>query len=54
MVDGVGTTLCAYTSGGQLLTEDSPFGSNTVTNTYINRLRTGRVLQQPAVLWTAG
>jgi len=33
MVDGVGTTLYAYTSGGQLLTEDSPFASNTVTNT---------------------
>src|SRR6266404_9876283 len=33
LVDGVGTTLYAYTSGGQLLTEDSPFASNTVTNT---------------------
>ncbi len=54
MVDGVGTTLYTYTGGGQLFTEDSPFASDTVTNTYLNRLRTSLVLQQPTGLWTNG
>jgi len=54
MVDGVGTTLYTYTSGGQLFTEDGPFASDTVTNTYVNRLRTRLVLQQPTGLWTNG
>src|SRR3954468_14242458 len=33
----------AYNAGNQLLTEDRPFASDTVTNTYINRLRLGLV-----------
>src|SRR5712691_9979506 len=37
MLDGAGTTLYAYTSGGQLFTEDGPFASDTVTNTFVNR-----------------
>ncbi len=39
MVDGVGTTKYTYTVGGQFLTEDGPFASDTLTNTYTNRLR---------------
>jgi RHS repeat-associated protein len=54
MVDAVGTTKYTYTTGGQLLTEDGPFASDTVSNTYLNRLRTGLALGQPAGLWTNG
>ena len=52
MVDGSGTTAYAYTSGNQLLTESQPFASSTVTNTYVNRLRTRLSLQQPTGVWT--
>ena len=52
MVDGSGTTAYAYTSGNQLLTESQPFASGTVTNIYVNRLRTRLSLQQPAGVWT--
>ncbi|MCW5554890.1 MAG: hypothetical protein KIS67_22345 [Verrucomicrobiae bacterium] len=34
MVDAVGTTKYAYTAGGQLWTEDGPFSSDTVTNSF--------------------
>jgi RHS repeat-associated protein len=54
MVDGVGTTAYTYTTGDQLLTEDGPWASDTVTNTYVNRLRTGLALAQPAGFWTNG
>ena len=54
MVDGVGTTKYTYTAAGQLLTEDGPFASDTVTNVYSNRLRTGLGLQQPTGAWTNG
>src|SRR5207244_1017080 len=54
MIDAVGTTAYTYTSGGQLLTEDGPFASDTVTNTYANRLRTALALQQPTGAWTNG
>jgi RHS repeat-associated protein len=54
MVDAVGTTVYSYTAGGQLLTEDGPFSSDTVTNTYQNRLRVGLGLQQPTGNWTNG
>jgi YD repeat-containing protein len=47
MVDAAGTTVFTWTAGNQLLTEDGPFGSDTVTNIYVNRLRTGLSLQQP-------
>jgi len=36
------------------LTEDGPFASDTVTNTYLNRLRTALSLQQPTGAWTNG
>ena len=37
MVDAAGTTKYTYTAANQLLTEDGPFTSDTVTNTYVNR-----------------
>ncbi len=52
MVDGVGTTKYTYTATGQLRTEDGPFASDTVTNTYFNRMRVGMDLQQPTGVWT--
>jgi RHS repeat-associated protein len=52
MVAGVGTTKYTYTAAGQLLTEDGPFASDTVTNVYSNRLRTILSLQQPTSVWT--
>ena len=54
MVDAVGTTKYTYTVGDQLLTEDGPFASNNVTNTYLNRLRTALSLGQPTGVWTNG
>ena len=47
MVDSLGTTRYTYDAAGQLLTEDGPFTSDTVTNTYSNRRRVGLSLQQP-------
>jgi len=52
MVDASGTTAYTYTLGNQLLTEDGPFPSDTITNIYVNRLRTELDLQQPLGLWT--
>jgi hypothetical protein len=46
-VDAVGTTLYGFASGGQLWTEDNPWASDIVTNTYSHRLRVGLDLQQP-------
>jgi len=54
MVDAVGTNYYYYTSGNQLRVEDGPFASDSVTNTYQNRLRTGLALQQPTGAWTNG
>jgi YD repeat-containing protein len=55
MVDGVGTTIYGYDEAGQLLTEDGPWPSDTVTYAYTNRLRTGLSLAQPsASAWTNG
>jgi RHS repeat-associated protein len=54
MVDSVGTTVYAYTPGGELFTEDGPFASDTVTNTYLNRLRAALALQQLSGAWTNG
>src|SRR5438270_7692303 len=54
MVDAVGTTIYTYDAAGQLLTEDGPFSSDTVTNTYSNRLRVGLALGQPVGYWTNG
>jgi RHS repeat-associated protein len=52
MVDASGTNKYTYTAGNQLLTDDGPFASDTITNTYVNRLRTRLDLQQPTGLWT--
>src|SRR5438128_2994678 len=54
MVDAAGTTVYSYTAGNQLLSEDGPHASDTVTNTYVNRLRTALSLQQPTGAWTNG
>ena len=54
MVDAAGTTTYSYAAGGQLWTEDGPWSSDTVTNTYSYRLRTALSLQQPTGLWTNG
>ena len=54
MVDTSGTTSYAYTPGGELWTETGPFASDTVTNTYVNRLRVAMALQQPSGVWTNG
>ncbi len=42
MVDAAGTTHYGYTAMSQLLTEDGPFASDTVTSLYNNGLRMGR------------
>jgi YD repeat-containing protein len=52
MVDASGTNAYSWTLGNQLLTEAGPWASDTVTNTYTNRLRTSLVLQQPTGVWT--
>jgi len=52
MVDALGTSMFTYTLGNQLLTEVGPFADDAMTNTYVNRLRTSLVLQQPSGLWT--
>ena len=54
MVDASGTTVYAYTIGGHLWTEDGPFASDTVTNTYVNRQRVALALAQPTGFWTNG
>jgi RHS repeat-associated protein len=54
MVDAAGTNNYTYTIGGQLLTEGGVFASDTVTNTYLNRLRTALSLAQPSGSWTNG
>jgi YD repeat-containing protein len=41
-------------AAGQLLTENGPFASDTVTNTYSNRRRIALSLQQPSGTWTNG
>jgi YD repeat-containing protein len=52
MVDAAGTTKFTYTAGNQLLTEDGPYANDTLTNTYVNRLRSKLNLQQPTGMWT--
>ena len=54
MVDAMGTNKYTYASGRQLLTQDGPFVSDTVTNSYSNRLRRGLSLQQATGVWTNG
>src|SRR6266566_917184 len=54
MIDSVGTTKFTWTAGDQLATEDGPWASDTVTNTYNNRFRSALSLQQPTGTWTNG
>src|SRR5947209_16397998 len=54
IVDAVGTTVYSSDAAGQLLTEDGPFASDTVTNAYSARLRVRLSLGQPAGYWTNG
>ena len=54
MVDNVGATKFTWTAGNQLATEDGPWASDTVTNTYNNRFRSALSLQQPTGAWTNG
>ena len=46
-MDGIGTTVYTFDAAGQLLTEDGLFASDTVTNTYANRMRVAMALAQP-------
>ena len=46
-VDAAGTTAFSWLAGGLLFTEDGPWASDTVTNSYTRRLRTGLGLLQP-------
>jgi YD repeat-containing protein len=50
----VGVTVYSYDVAGELLTTSGPFGSDTITNTYVNRLRTALSLQEPTGTWTDG
>ena len=55
MVDAAGTTKCTYTSAGNLLTEDGPWTSDTVTYAYhstVPGLRTSLTAQQPSSSWS--
>jgi RHS repeat-associated protein len=51
MLDAVGTTTFNYTPAGQLASEDGPWANDTVTNTYVQGLRTAMSLNsQPSTL----
>ena len=39
------TSSFTYTKGNQLLTETAPWANSTLTNKYVNRLRTGLSLK---------
>ncbi len=53
MLDAVGTTRYSYDSIGQILSEDGPWPSDTMSYTYTNRLRKGLTLLVPyAATWT--
>lgn len=54
LVDAVGTNVYTYDAASQLLSEDGPWASDTVTYTYAQRLRTSLTLQQPTGSWTNG
>jgi hypothetical protein len=54
VVDAVGTARYMYTACNRLRTEDGPFASDILTNTYTHRLRTRLDLQQPTGIWTNG
>jgi len=48
IVDGVGTTRYSYNAASQLLSEGGLWQDDTVSYTYLNRLRIGLSLAQPA------
>jgi RHS repeat-associated protein len=51
MLDAIGTTAFSYTPAGQLAGEDGPWANDTVTNTYVQGLRTAMSLHsQPSTL----
>jgi len=52
MVDAVGTTVYAYDTVNELLSEAGPWANDTVSYTYANRLRTGLSLSQPSGSWS--
>lgn len=53
MVDAVGTSIYSYNPIGQILSEDGPWASDTVSYTYTNRLRATLNLAQPSgSAWT--
>ncbi len=55
MVDAVGTTVYGYDAAGQLLSEDGPWASDTVSYTYQHRLRTGMSVAAPnGSAWAQG
>ena len=55
MVDAVGTSKYTYDGAGQILSEDGPWDSDTVSYTYSARLRSSLNLFQPgASAWTNG
>jgi RHS repeat-associated protein len=47
MLDGIGTSAYTYNSAGQLLSEDGPYASDTVSYTYVNRLRSSLSVLAP-------
>jgi hypothetical protein len=55
MIDASGTNKFTYNANGDLLTEDGPFASDTVTYGYsasVPHLRTSLTLQQPTGNWS--
>jgi RHS repeat-associated protein len=51
MIDAVGTNIFTYSGSGQLVTEDGPFASDTISSIYWNRMRTNLSLVQPTGVW---
>jgi len=54
MLDASVTSTYAYTVAGQVYTEDGPFASDTVTNTYVDRIQPALALHQPTGACTNG
>lgn len=52
--DAVGTNVFTYNAANQLLTEDAPWASDTISYAYQNRLRSSMSLSQPSGTWTNG
>ncbi len=52
MTDAVGTTTFGYTPAGRLQTENGPWANDTLTNTYVQGLRTAMSLLQPSGTWS--